>query len=267
MLTNFFFALLQVSLALAAATTATQTYRLKEINYHDLAVGKLSVAQAAVEALTEVGALQITDIPNFAKARKEALGRVAECYKFDDKASRLVMSDGARRYSSGAASHRGVPEAMSSPCGNDAAHLRAAVDDATSQLFHAFDLVVSKKSEKKADANVMEPSYSNFVDLMAVGEHLEHLHTYYSGDDATLAQAISPATVNYHVDSGLMIAMTTGYYAPTPATEASGLYMELADGQKVKVLADDDSLIILMADGAASWLAPVFGRPLYAPSH
>eukprot|EP00981_Chlorochromonas_danica_P002032 scaffold413_cov176-Ochromonas_danica.AAC.28 len=25
----------------------------------------------------------------------------------------------------------------------------------------------------------------------------------------------------------------TGYYAPTPATEASGLYMELADGQKV----------------------------------
>eukprot|EP01039_Chlorochromonas_danica_P006900 gene6897-7624_t len=257
-------------LLLAVEHEATvKTYRLPEIKYNDLFTLEVSAANAAIKALTEVGGLQVTDIPRFALARKRALEDLAECYEQENAATELQMPDGSRRVSCGAVSHRGVAQPMSHVCGEAANKLRAAVDATTRQLFLAFDLVANQKNNKDTASNlhVMEPSYETYSELMSEGEHIEHLHTYFSGTTESIAQSTSLATMNFHKDTGLMIAMTTGYYSPLPASDKSGLYIELVDGSHAKVEVEDDALIILMGEGAVKWLKPVSSKPFRAPLH
>eukprot|EP01039_Chlorochromonas_danica_P008457 gene8457-9323_t len=259
---NLFLTVLPI--CLAAVRGAISTYTLPEIKYADLLTLESSAADMAVEVLTSVGALQIVDIPRFGMIRKRALEDLGECFQSEGTAPVLVMPDGSRRVSCGAATHRGLAEPMSNICGEASAKLRATVDATTRQLFLALDAAAAKRPRGN---RLMEPGYESFVHLMTEGEHLEHLHTYFSPTSASKLEATSAATLNYHVDAGLMIAMTVGYYNPSEVSEASGLYLELPDGSRSKVLAKEDALIILMGDGAERWLAPVLGKAFRAPPH
>jgi hypothetical protein len=80
-------------------------------------------------------------------------------------------------------------------------------------------------------------------------------------------------TMNFHIDAGMMIAMTTGYYSGVDAgggraLDARGLRMELPSGQRVQVQTRDEaSLLVLMGAAGASWLEPVLGAPLRPVPH
>ncbi len=251
-----------VVLVAICITITSAAHRLPEIKYADLVTQEPDTAQALITYFTQLGAAQITGIPRFAMTRKRALEDLAECLEQEKTAPSIVMADGSKRISTGAASHNGIPEKMNSKCGDTSSKLRSAIDGVAHQVFLSLDSIISRKPQR-----LMEPSYDSFTDLIAHGEHLEHLHAYYSADKASKAQASSAATLDYHVDAGMMIAMTTGYYSNAEASPQSGLYMKLIDGSRVKAEADDDALILLMGEGAAKWLNPVFGKPFRALPH
>jgi hypothetical protein len=255
---------------------AIDTFTLPEVKYADLVTLDESSLDHAVQALLDTGIIQISGIPRFGMIRKRALEDLAECFEAEETVASVKMTDGSHRVSSGAASRRGVAGEMSHVCGEAANKLRAAVDATTSQLFLALDSVVNKREKANAKSEdampVMKPHYETFRDLMSAGEHLEHLHTYFApngaaGTDTSAGMNVNPMTLDYHMDAGLMIAMTTGYYVNGEASEKSGLYLELEDGKRVKTVCADDSLIILMGDGAARWLNPVLGKHFHAAKH
>ena len=250
-------ALPQVSLPL--------THRLPEIKFADLLSHDSDAAQNLIAYFTDLGAIQITGIPRFGMIRKRALEDLAECLEDEDTAPSIIMADGSKRVSTGAASHHGKAEKMTNACGLPSTQLRITVDTVTGLVFQTLD---SKLPEDESDRDLlMQPSYDRFSDLIAYGEHLEHLHSYYSATSASKDEASSVATLDYHIDAGMMIAMTTGYYANTIPSPQSGLFIKLLDGSRVKVEADDDALILLMGEGASKWLTPVFGKPFRALPH
>jgi len=239
------------------------TFSLPEVKYADLVTLEERPIQQIVQHLQEIGAIQISGIPRFGMARQRALEDLGECFVTENAPVSVEMQDGSHRVSTGAISTHGIAEEMSHICGEAASKLRAAVDATSHLLFIALDSVASKKNTQHIP--LMEPSYNSFKDLMSKGDHIEHLHAYFAPSKLTTDH--NPATLGYHVDAGLMIAMTTGYYTNAPASDISGLYLQLEDGKKVKAIADDDSLIVLMGDGASRWLNPVLGKPFRAVQH
>ena len=87
-------------------------------------------------------------------------------------------------------------------------------------MVSAVQMVRSKDNER-----IMEPNYYSLEELMTKGEHLEHLHSYYGASVSEKEQAQEQAvfTMDFHVDAGLMIAMTTGHYANTKTNGRGGL--------------------------------------------
>lgn len=264
------FVLLAVQ-AVVAQAVQLQSFVLPEVKFADLVTLDHTALQSNIDRLMEEGAVQITGIPRFGMVRKRALEDLAECFVEEQTAANVELPDGSRRVTSAAKSRRGLAGEMSHVCGEAAGKLRSAVDAAMSQLFLALDVEAAVQSRgNKQKQLLMEPHYDSFRELMGKGEHLEHLHSYFApkaGASSALANSGSPATLDYHVDGGFVIAMTTGLYSHEAASENSGLYMELRNGQRVKVEAADDSLIVLMGDGAARWLRPVLGRAFPAAKH
>lgn len=264
-----------IALQAAAVVADAESYRLPEVRYADLLTLEPTVVADAARQLTELGALQITGIPRFGLARKRALEDLAECLESEEEVPEVQLPDGARRLSCGAAStgKKGIAS-MSSLCGDGAARLRNLVDAGMRQLFIALD---SYAADHAAAGPLLDESYPTFSSLLEHGAHLEHLHAYVAppttattttGSSLKKEDAESPAvTLGMHVDAGLFIGMTTGLYSRAPLASA-GLYMQLPGRMdQVQVDADDDSLIVLVGEGGASWLRPVLGSPLRAVPH
>ena len=150
---------------------------------------------------------------------------------------------------------------MSHECGEPSSKLRALIDAACAQVFKALDSLLPASS-----GVIMAPDYKSFTSLMSKGNHLEHLHAYFPPKSAASAQP-DAATLSYHTDNGLMIAMTTGLYENGAPSSKSGLYITLPNGKNVKVSAADSSLVLLMGEGAAKWFAPVLGKSFRAVPH
>ena len=105
-------------------------------------------------------------------------------------------------------------------------------------------------------------------------------------------------TIDLHTDAGLLIAMTVGHYtsdkkAATEDTEGhireegtrkqdsssssfnevelggdgGGLYIQLLNGIVTRARAESSSLIIMVGEGGASWLAPLLGAPMRSVPH
>ena len=100
---------------------------------------------------------------------------------------------------------------------------------------------------------------------------VEHLHSFYNSDKASVLEENSLPTLDFHTDSGLFIAMTTGLYISDTGDmiddEPNGLYMQLLSGSIVEVHTKDDALIIMVGNGGARWLAPLLGLSLRAVPH
>ena len=279
------------------------TYSLTEIKFADLLTLDESALEKVTSALTDVGALQISGIPRYSMVRKRALEDLAECFLEENTAAEITMKDGARRVSCGAGSYGGKAEAMNHVCGEASNKLRAVADGAMRQLFVALDAAVdlhqkkmNKMNNKKKNKALLMSPYDSFQSLMAAGDHLEHLHAYYAPSHSLSHEQHHPnhphnqpyqqedrsshtplhshrhitnsiqTTLDFHVDGGLMIAMTTGYYSHAASRE-SGLYLKLSTDEIVKAVADDDALIVLIGDGASRWLSPVLGKALRSLPH
>jgi hypothetical protein len=119
----------------------------------------------------------------------------------------------------------------------------------------------------------MLPSYETYEALLSKGEHLEHLHAYFSSpfhnstreesshkntavDTKLRKPPDESATIDFHTDGGLFIAMTAGLYKTHAASLDSGLYIRLPSGSTAMARLDDDSLVIMIGEGGARWLQP-----------
>ena len=268
MLVGYFFILL---LTVSAS-------ELPSVDFVDLVAPNDELLVYIKTALTSLGALQIRSVPIFEEARAAALLPLAGCLQREGEARkrRQGMDDGSQRISTGAASIRGKAQPFSSPCGDAAGALRLATDLGVRQLLLAIDVASSQPPAAAPAAKailaaqaVLRPSYYSYEDMMREGEHLEHLHAYYAPANST-SLAPSP-TIAFHTDGGLFIAMTSGLYArgDTAVTSSGGLYLETAAGNIVKLSSADldDSLVIMVGEAGAKWLAPKLGAPLRAVPH
>jgi hypothetical protein len=209
-------------------------------------------------------------------------------------------------------------------CGFESADLRVAVDLGTRKLFSVLDSLVKKttttegeqeENQRKGIKNLkqarrpllsMAPSYATYEDVLLAGEHLEHLHAYYSPSSPSTTSSstdageavradtseLELATMDFHTDGGLFIAMTTGLYQSSSSSSPSststtagqveeadptrlrGLYITLpttnngGGGDKIaRAQLLDDALVIMVGEAGARWLNPVLGRPLRAAPH
>lgn len=235
-----------------------QEVSLPQISYDNLIAHDHDSVQNMIKAFQNLGALQIVNIPNFAKARESALTPLANCFDAKEAIASIAMPDGSKRVSAAAASFNGKAGEMNHECGESAKDLRNIVDATTTQMFAAMDSMIPTGSKA-----IMQPNYKTFSDLMSHGDHLEHLHAYYATNDISA----DSKTMNMHTDTGLLIAMTTGLIQGQDLTSASGLYLQLPTGEEVKVKVADDSLIILMGEGANRWFSPVYGSSFRAAPH
>jgi len=210
-------------------------------------------------------------IPNFASSRQDAFKDLPKCFREEATLPKVVMKDGSSRTTVAAMTINGVAAKMTSHCGGKSDKLRSAVDAAIVRLFSALDMAASVNGPLKS-ANtlgyVMEP-YSSFGSLIANGSHLEHLHMYEAGS-ASLSKL---PTMDFHVDSGLLVAMTSGFYSSSsPSVSSSspfrGLLLELASGMRVQVgIQSEAALVVMVGSAAAGWLRPVLGAPLRPAPH
>jgi len=192
----------------------------------------------------------------------------------------MFMSDRSIRRTTAAETTSGVIGTMNTKCGESASKLRAAVDIAIGQLVAALDRAVYERSMSSSGSSipasqqyVMKP-YKSFKSLVANGSHLEHLHVYSppaSGQSKMLSS--DAKTMDFHTDSGFLVAMTRGYYSSSTESVYSdrdvgrGLYLELSTGQRVKVDARDDALVVMVGAAASTWLEPLLGKPLRPAPH
>lgn len=237
----------------------SRTLALPRFHFDELFPGNKKAQAAILDALNVIGALEIIGIPDFTTSRHSSLSTLSDCLHSDEKASKMLMTDGSSRLTIDAFDNEGVLGKIESSCGDSVYELRNAVDLATKQLFSAFDDMPFSKSY------VMEP-YKSFSDILRFGDHLEHFHSYF-GTAAGGQSSIDLATIDFHVDAGLMIAMTSGLHTGKSPAPDSGLYIELQDGEIVRVFPSDDSLIILVGEGGSQWFKNNLNKPFRAVPH
>lgn len=239
---------------------------LQTFEYSDLIGLDKSISLHLATALTTTGAVQIVNIPGYVAAKEMALKNVGNCL-VRENIHESVLDDSSRRRSLAGVTVGGVPAPIDSPCAADATGLRSLVDAVGRQVFYALD--VTKMYVKDTTGPVMEP-YQSFGSLISSGDHLEHLHVYYPPPNDSEAHAAKrDVTLPFHADSGLMIAMTPGYYGEStvPVAEDAGLYIELPTGIRARATFRDDAVIIMVGQGGQYWLNPVLGQRLRAVPH
>eukprot|EP01038_Epipyxis_sp_PR26KG_P011858 gene11858-15868_t len=240
--------------------------------------GDATAANNIARSLIYDGIVQISEIPGFSSARKRALAEFSSCMSLEDKTTirQMTMDDGTIRLTAAASSIQGKLGVMSnSRCSSTSSDLRFLIDSTMSTLFRYLDSEASllTNSEDNNGEYVMKP-YHSLVELMSKGDHLEHLHSYAMPDQtSSILDTNQDFTIDFHTDSGLMIAMTVGYITAKEGVESSkltnnrGLYLQLYNGKKVLTELDEDSLVILIGEGGSRWLSPLLGAPFRAVPH
>ena len=214
------------------------------------------------------------DIPNFAAQKAEAFQNLPDCLAAEPNTAQMSMNDNSVRRTTAAESKLGIGGKMLSNFGETASKLRASVDLAINQLAVALDIAsqartVSNSASTKQESYLMKP-YQSFTSLISSGSHLEHLHVYSPPSISSQSPSDDAVTMDFHVDSGLFVAMTNGYYDPSSYSDRDpdrGLYLELSTGQRVKAITQENALIVLIGAAASTWLEPVLGRPLRPAPH
>jgi len=233
------------------------SYKLPSIELSNLISVDKSISIDIVTKLVTIGILEVVNIPNFSTIKRVGLEKVAECLDTNNNNNRITMNDGSYRISMAATSKNNIGTSFDSECGMNSDKLRNTVDMITSLLFRALDIY---RDNNKNEELVMKPKYKSFNEIIYNGEHLEHIHAYYGAKNASNIN-----TLNVHTDSGLMIAMTSGFYNNEPK-DGTGLYIELPTGILVHAAVADDSLVLMFGDGA-QWLNPVLGQQIRPVPH
>lgn len=231
------------------------SYKLPNIDFSDIISIDKSISIDIVTKLVTIGIIEVKNIPNFKLIKKLALENVAECLTNEEE--RTIMKDGSYRKSMMAVSKNNVHTKFNSKCGDNAEKLRNTVDIITNSFIRGLDIY----NDDEINQIVMKPNYMTFNDIIFNGEHLEHIHAYYGIANGTIGK-----TIDVHIDSGLMIAMTSGYYNNNEP-EGSGLFIELPlTGMLVHAEIADDSVVIMMGEGIR-WLTHALGTAIRSVPH
>ena len=177
-----------------SANEATAGNNVLTMDVPTLSFDQLSTptgATLALYAMTGLGAVALTGVPDYESARRAALEPLPSCLTAAHAAGELaasaaiMMPDGINRLSLGVASTRGLAPPLPSAggCGPAAERLRWAVDSASLALFRSLDAAIAAAgSEGAAPPPLMDVAgggaYRTLAALAHAGEHLEHLHAY-----------------------------------------------------------------------------------------
>ncbi|KAG1679686.1 hypothetical protein FOA52_006205 [Chlamydomonas sp. UWO 241] len=109
---------------------------------------------------------------------------------------------------------------------------------------------------------------SEYTDAVMRGESLEHFHVFRREHAPTAAE-----TLRLHSDVGLFIVMTAAEYFEKASAEgrlqrlegdtkpATGFLLELADGELVRPIIPDNSLLVMNGEGSSRWISGAAGAP------
>jgi len=182
-----------------------------------------------IETLKNKGFVQIVGISSFNQYRIEALHGLSDCMlrKYNPDNNEIIkaqMDDNSIRYTIGSSNR--LP--ISSSCGLNSNNLRLSIDHTLNTLFHS---------------NVTNNEMKSMNELISSNHLIEHLHSFTPLEYYNQTNEI---TLRMHVDEGVMIAMTSGYYQGDEPADSSGLY--LLDNQigRCKAKYDEDALILLI---------------------
>eukprot|EP00238_Polyblepharides_amylifera_P010688 CAMPEP_0196581494 /NCGR_PEP_ID=MMETSP1081-20130531/33998_1 /TAXON_ID=36882 /ORGANISM="Pyramimonas amylifera, Strain CCMP720" /LENGTH=611 /DNA_ID=CAMNT_0041901747 /DNA_START=266 /DNA_END=2101 /DNA_ORIENTATION=+ len=219
------------------------------------------------------GIVAISDIPEFAKLRKDVLLGSYVCAKKASAARTTVFGDGTSR--------RTIASIAKGTSSLDDIQFGDFEDDACSEGFRnqatTFRNLVSNVAQAFAERmsetfNIEhEPllwefdhkrSYNSFKDIVENADHLEHFHTYYrppSVSETTVGGASDTSTIDLHADQGLFIAFVPSFlvedsdmdgFAKVIPGDSGKFYLELLDKTQTAVdFGSGDVLVFMLGDG------------------
>lgn len=246
-----------------------ESFIVPKINYNDLISSGFQTPNYIANMFQTYGAIQIINIPNFKEARENALKPLSNCLLNDDDRYVKTMKDGSRRLSSAAISKNGIIGKLSNACSETvSSNLRFTIDIVTQNVFKALDLASVKNNNNinNNKNNYLMFPYKSFSSLMTNGIQLEHLHSFFPSKNSSYKAVDSTLTLDMHVDAGIMIAMTNGYYSSSE-NQRKDLLLELPSGEVVYAETDSDALVLMMGSAASQWLSPILGKPIRAMPH
>lgn len=244
---------------------------LPSVSFRDLQRTSGFGRTAARHALTSLGALEVSDVPGYAAARRAALAGLTRCLRSGaDVGLQRVLADGTVRRSiaaqtsaSGTFSELDVDgrAATTAECAGtwraDADHLRLLVRAAALQA-----------------AGLLRDGSPPMDAALATAEALEHFHMYQPRAEATSrhpdaadsrsAGAGPHDSIPLHVDAGFLIAATAGLQTgadgellPASSGPMGGLVpgpliLQLDTGELARPRLREDSVLLLVGQGLAA---------------
>ncbi|KAG1668910.1 hypothetical protein FOA52_016079 [Chlamydomonas sp. UWO 241] len=222
------------------------------------------------DAIFKTGMFVVVDDTEASAANEPfggALHAWAECEQSGNLPRELVheveMDDGTRRITLATATNATLVYPLEGsvvhecPAFASAANeLRARVDATGAAYAAVLDQLVSTGRP------------SEYTDAVTRGESLEHFHVFRREHAPTAAE-----TLRLHSDVGLFIVMTAAEYYETAAAEGrlqrlagdtkptTGFLLELADGELVRPIIPDNSLLVMNGEGSSRWISGAAGAP------
>mmetsp|Transcript_24609 Transcript_24609/g.40815 ORF Transcript_24609/g.40815 Transcript_24609/m.40815 type:complete len:709 (+) Transcript_24609:44-2170(+) len=252
-----------VTFGLFAVAATVPTFQPTAIQFSTLSDG---LAKDELEqALTDVGMISVTDIPNYSTLKLQVLTQSHECSKKSQAAAEHTYSDGTTRRTlatytipgpggAQAIDHKTSDKACAD-FDDSAARFRAVVADVTNVFSERLSALLDLESPLLTTQRGFE--LTSFHDVVENGEHLEHFHSYTRPPQ--VASGTTP-TIEMHTDQGIFIAFTPALMLLDGATDskvdAGRFYIERPDGSRALVRFHDDSLVFMLGDGVHQVLSP-----------
>ena len=280
----------------ASSEKADVSLNLSRISYDNLSDPyDLKVKnQILLDALSEDGIVSITNIPGFAKLKKDTLTWLHACIMDQgDMNRKLTHDDGTVRRTMASITVPGPGGAqpfkfiddkdgdhLPVSCQKFSSNLtlfRNRVEDSIKDFAHRLSVEMGSSLQKPL-MTTEDGGYS-FEDIYSVvteGHHLEHFHSYQKVNEKSQSPATnglrnedSEDTIEMHTDQGFFIAFTPGLMVThkegnilepdlsAPLEVSGGFYVEDSHGMQVPIHFDDrDDLIFMMGDGVNQYINP-----------
>mmetsp|Transcript_19798 Transcript_19798/g.24143 ORF Transcript_19798/g.24143 Transcript_19798/m.24143 type:complete len:541 (-) Transcript_19798:1776-3398(-) len=268
-----------VSLTIASAKKP-ERFLPHALSFASLSLPSKDSERVLFEGLTETGIVVVNSIPDFQRLREEVLISSAKCAlssrSADLGAFRTLFEDGTMRYTLGS---KTVDRKAYDFDNLDTSSSACATFESLSTDFRNLVNTVSQLFINRLDEALgigygsqllLDTSRNQYFDtvkeVVETGLQLEHFHTY---QRMTFPKnSTFEHTLDMHVDLGLFISMTPGYFVEGQEDEDSGLYIKLRTGDVVKPdFLDGNVLLFMIGDGFNQWINPSIKFPLRATPH
>ena len=243
--------------------SVNRKYRPERIRFssisNDETFTSSGASDAFTRALSNVGMVDIKNVPSYDDHRSQALSQIHICAIESSAARSHTFPDGniCRTMAThtvpgpGGTQKLSHGESTSSSCG----YFTMASDPLRSiiaQVTQAFARRLGKTFEIGDNRELLSTQnvaydFDTFGEVVKNGEHLEHFHSY---------QRINPVlvgeTIGMHTDQGLSIAFMPGMLTGTiekNVSSTAGFYIEQRDGSQAEVDFNPSDIIIMLGDG------------------